>query len=259
MAVSAARSSSSAVWAASGRVATPIEAVRRTDRPSEVRNVVARMRSRIRSGDRHGAFRAGVGQDQREFVAAEAGDDVGFTGAPADHGAGFDQRLAARQVPVAVVDLLEAVEVEEQQRQRAAAAHRALGFAAQHQVQVARVVQPRQVVGDRQRLCLLERQRVVERNGGRLEQSAQRQQQPGAQRRRGRRRLRVDADQHPDQLPAADQRKRDHRAVAAAAASRVLARSAESSSEPWRITQSAADHSAGPSSGFKPTSASTVS
>ena len=65
---------------------------------------------------------AGVGQDQRELVAAEPGDHVGFARAPANHGGRLDQRLAARQVAVVVVDLLEAVEVEEQQRQRPAAA-----------------------------------------------------------------------------------------------------------------------------------------
>ena len=54
---------------------------------------------------------------------------------------------------------------------------RALGLAAQHLVQVPRVGQPRQVVGDRQRLGLLERERVVERDGRRLEDAAQRQQQ----------------------------------------------------------------------------------
>ena len=32
----------------------------------------------MRSADRHGALAAGVGQDERELVAAEAGDDVGF-------------------------------------------------------------------------------------------------------------------------------------------------------------------------------------
>ena len=42
---------------------------------------------------------------------------------------------------VCVVDLLETVEVEEQQRQRPAAARRALRFATQDEIQIARVVQ----------------------------------------------------------------------------------------------------------------------
>ena len=78
--------------------------------------------------------------------------------------------------PWRVVDRLEAVEVDEQQRQRPAASRRALGFAAQHLRQVARVVQLRQVVGDRQRLGALHAQRVVERDGAGLERQQQRRQ-----------------------------------------------------------------------------------
>jgi hypothetical protein len=56
---------------------------------------------------------------------------------------------------VPVVDLLEAVEVGKQQRQRPAAAQGALGFAAEHQVEVAGIEEPGEVVSDRQRLGLL--------------------------------------------------------------------------------------------------------
>ena len=130
----------------------------------------------------HRALRARVGQDERELVTAEPGHDVGFTGALADDGAGLDERLAACQVAVAVVDLLEAVQVEKQHRQRPAAAHRALGFAAQHQVQVAGVGEPRQVVGHRQRLGLLQGQGVVERDRWRLQHAphGQHQRRPRA-------------------------------------------------------------------------------
>ena len=55
-----------------------------------------------------------------------------------------------------IVDRLEAVEIDEQQRQRPPAARRALGFPPQHLVQIARVVQVREVVGDRQRLGALQ-------------------------------------------------------------------------------------------------------
>ena len=127
-------------------------------------------------GDRHGASRPVSGRISAEFVAAEPGDDVGFPGAAADDGGRLDQRLAAREVAVAVVDLLEAVQVEEQQRQRPSAARRALGLAPQHQVEVARVVQPGEVVGHRQRLGLLQRERVVEGDRRRLEQRTQRRQ-----------------------------------------------------------------------------------
>ena len=102
--------------------------------------------------DRRRAFAAGVGQDQRELVAAEARDHVGLARALANQPRRLDQRAAAVQVAVRVVDRLEPVEVDEQQRQRPAAARGALGFPAQHLRQVARVVELRQVVGDRQRL-----------------------------------------------------------------------------------------------------------
>ena len=125
IAASAACSSSSADPATSGRVATPIEAVKCTDSPSDARKLCGpQTRSRMRSATDDGAVAAGIGQDQGEFVAAEPGHDVGFTGAAADDRGRLDERLAARQVAVAVVDLLEAVEVEEQQRQRPAAARR---------------------------------------------------------------------------------------------------------------------------------------
>src|SRR2546423_9330784 len=77
------------------------------------------------------AVAAGVGQHQRELVAAEARDDVGLARAPPDDGGGLDQRAAAKQVAVRVVDRLESVEIDEQERQRTAAARRALGFAAE--------------------------------------------------------------------------------------------------------------------------------
>ena len=204
------------------------------------------MRSRMRSADRHGAFPARVGQDDREFVAAEPGHDVGFAGAAADDAGRLDQRLAARQMAVAVVDLLEAVQVEEQQRQRPAAARGALGFAAQHQVQVAGVVEPREVVGHRQRLGLLQRQRVVERDGRRLEQRPQRRHERRAERRGRGRRHRIEADERADRPVAADERKRDRRPGAPASAARVLRRGRrQTNSTPWRITQFAAAHSDG--------------
>ena len=82
----------------------------------------------------------------------------------------FDERPAAEQVAVGVVDALEAVQIDEQQRQRPAAAHRALGLLAQDLVQVPRVVELGQVVGDRQRLGARDAQRVGQRVGRRLEQ-----------------------------------------------------------------------------------------
>ena len=73
-------------------------------------------RSRTRSPTCRGTFGAGVGQDDCKLVATKPGDDVGFTRAAANHRCGFDERPAAGLVPVGIVDALETVEVQEQQR-----------------------------------------------------------------------------------------------------------------------------------------------
>ena len=66
--------------------------------------------------DRVGAVRAGIGEHQCEFVAAEARDHVGFARAPSNDRGRFDQRPAARQVSVLVVDRFESVQIDEEQR-----------------------------------------------------------------------------------------------------------------------------------------------
>ena len=91
--------------------------------------------------DRKRALSAGVGQHERELVAAEPRHDVRFARAAADDRGRLDQRPAAGQVSVRVVDRLEAVEIDKQQRQRPAAAGRALGFPPQDAIQIARVVE----------------------------------------------------------------------------------------------------------------------
>src|SRR6188508_2166424 len=107
-------------------------------------------------GHSPGALGIGIRQNQCELVAAEPSDDVGFTGTAADDGARLDERLAARQMTVAVVHLLETVQVEKEHRQRTAAAHRALGFAAQHFIQMPRVGQQRQIIRHGQRVGLFD-------------------------------------------------------------------------------------------------------
>src|SRR5262245_55989834 len=87
----------------------------------------------------------GIGEDQGEFVAPETGYDVLFTGAVPKDGPRLDQRLTAVKVAVGVVDRLESVQVEEEHRQGPLAAHRTLGFLAEHLVQVAGIRQQCQV------------------------------------------------------------------------------------------------------------------
>ena len=50
--------------------------------------------------DHFGALGSGVRQHQREFVAAEPGDDVRLTGADADDGRRLDERRAPGEMAV---------------------------------------------------------------------------------------------------------------------------------------------------------------
>ena len=58
----------------------------------------------------------GVGKDDPELVAAEATDDVGGAHPALDRAGDGNEQLVARAVAARVVDELEAVEVEDQQR-----------------------------------------------------------------------------------------------------------------------------------------------
>ena len=109
---------------------------------------------------------------------------------------------------VTVVDRLETVEVEEQKRQRTPAPGGALGFAPENQVQIAGVVQARQVVGNRQRFRLLQGQRVGEGEGRWLQHRTERQDDRCSERGGARRGRGVETDEHAHRAVAADQRKR---------------------------------------------------
>ena len=95
--------------------------------PSDVRNRLARIRSRMRSATATAPSRPVSGRTGRTR-RRRTGPRRRFPGRTADDGRRLDQRLAAGEVAVGVVDLLEAVEVEEQQRQRPAAARRRAWF-----------------------------------------------------------------------------------------------------------------------------------
>ena len=102
--------------------------------------------------DRHGAVAAGVGQDDGELVAAEAGDDVGLAGARADHpAASTSARLPDRCPWVSFTDLKPSRSMKSSDSGRPLR-DGALGFPPQHLRQVPRVVELSQVVGDGQRL-----------------------------------------------------------------------------------------------------------
>ena len=97
----------------------PTDAVSRTSSSIGGQEAVRRNPFADALGDHDRAFATGLRQDHRELVAAEARHDVGFAGAAADDRGRLHQRTAAGQVPVCVVHRLEAVQIDEQQRQRA--------------------------------------------------------------------------------------------------------------------------------------------
>ena len=94
----------------------------------------------MRSASFSGVRDLRAGQQDRELVAAEARAGVARAdlrlGAPRD----FLQRLVARQVAEAIVDLLEVVDVDHQAGQRLAGALGARQFLAQPIVEIAAVV-----------------------------------------------------------------------------------------------------------------------
>ena len=83
------------------------------------------------------------------------------------------QGARAGQVPVLVVDALEAVQVEEDDRERDAVALAALDLAPDVEVQVARVEELGQVVGDGELLGALEQDGVLDGDGAGLHQRQQ--------------------------------------------------------------------------------------
>ena len=137
--------------------------------PSPCRKRCALTRSRIRSPTAAAPSLPVSGRISANSSPPKRDDHVGLARALANQSGGLDQRPAAVEMAVRVVDRLEPVQVDEQQRQRPAAARGALGFPAQHLRQVARVVELRQVVGDRQRLGPRDSQGVIERDGPRLQ------------------------------------------------------------------------------------------
>ena len=86
---------------------------------------------------------------------------------------GLDEGAAAQEVAVDVIDLLEAVQVDKEESQGPASAHRALRFAAEGIVEVAGVVELGQVVGHQEGLGTGAPQGVGQGKRGRLDQERQ--------------------------------------------------------------------------------------
>src|ERR1043166_2841041 len=78
----------------------------------------------------------------------------------------FRQKLAAGEVAVRVIDLLEVVEVDEQHRELVTEAGRTIDLGLKSFIKMPGVIQASAVVGDGQFLDALDRARVIDGNGG---------------------------------------------------------------------------------------------
>src|SRR6185295_10662841 len=99
-------------------------------------------------GDGEGAGEVGLGEEDGELLAAVAGDDVGLADGLAEGGGQVAEHLVPHLVAVGLVDVLEVVEVEEEQRQRVVVALGAAELLAEAVLEVAVVVDGGEPVGD---------------------------------------------------------------------------------------------------------------
>ena len=167
-----------------------------------------------------------LGQDDRELVAADAAGDVGRAHDVADALGRLGQHGVAGEVADAVVDRLEVVEVEDEQREPPVVALRAGDLARERLVEVAAVVQAgeRVEVGELPRLA--EAPRVLDRRARRAARAARaRARSPSPKACRG---VRVKIVRKPDRArsrrAAARRGPRGSCRRSAAAAGRVLVR-----------------------------------
>ena len=110
-------------------------------------------------------FDVGFGHQDDEFVAAVAGDDVGAAAILFEDVADALKNDVAFEVAVEIVDELEAVQVDQDQREWAAGARGALPFRGERFHEEAVRLYAGEAVGDGLLLSFLERERIVERAG----------------------------------------------------------------------------------------------
>ena len=113
-----------------------------------------------------GVLERRLGQDHRELVAADAAGDVGRADDVADAVGRLGQDAVAGEVADAVVDRLEVVEVEDDERQAAAVALGAGDLAGERLVEVAAVVQAGERVEIGELAGLAKAPGVVDRRAG---------------------------------------------------------------------------------------------
>ncbi len=100
-------------------------------------------------GDDRGAAEAGLRHHDNEFLAAQAADQIDAAYVAQRTLSQFAQHVVAGEVAVAVIDLLEMVDVEHHQRGRGGALGQPRHQLGQMGKDVAPVVEPGQLIGQR--------------------------------------------------------------------------------------------------------------
>src|SRR5581483_12249068 len=113
-----------------------------------------------------GVLERRLGEDDRELVAADAAGDVGAADDRAQALRDLAEDGVAAQVADLLVDRLEVVEVEEDERETAVVAVGPLHLLGERLVEVAAVVETRQRIAHRQLVELPELARVLDRPRG---------------------------------------------------------------------------------------------
>ena len=118
--------------------------------------------------ERHRVFQRGSGKDHRELLAPDAADDVLLAAGLPRHRSDALEDLVTDQVAVRVVDPLEVVDVVDQQPDRGAIAVGPAHLLPKPLVEVAVVVEGREVIGDHLGLEPGADLGVVDRKGGEI-------------------------------------------------------------------------------------------
>src|SRR5581483_4853671 len=109
---------------------------------------------------------ASLRQQHYEFVATVAECVIDQTQLGLNKVANFRQQLAADQMSVGVVDLLEVVKVDEHHRELISEASRAIHLGFERLIKMTRIVEAGAVIGDGEFLNFFYRVRILDGDGG---------------------------------------------------------------------------------------------
>src|SRR6266436_5050125 len=113
-------------------------------------------------------------QNQSKFVAAVSRGSVNCAGMIAQNLADAHQRAAAGEMPVLIVDGLEAVHVEKHDAEGTLRAPRAVNLGLKNADEATVIRQSRERIGDGHRPYLLEKTRLVQQSAGKHDDVAER-------------------------------------------------------------------------------------